>query len=311
MIIKNKVVFSILFALTCSMTSAALLAQSDSKQEGQKMAAPDFSDVVEGSQYLTSVSEKGAAFQGYDVVAAHQQRTLVGGLSNFGCRYNGANYYFNNQQNLNQFFTNPQRYAPQFGGFCAMSMSKGMVEVADVNTMSIVDGRLVVQRNQKAVEMWSQNPEMTLYQADQNWPAVLEKQSKATDFQISVDEASVAFEGFDPVAVRNHQKLMKGLPRFVSHYRGGLYHFTSQIHKNTFDANPAFYAPQFGGYCAMSMSMGMVEKADVTTWSIVDGRLVVQRNEKAVNMWKKNPNENLKNADTMWPKVNTKTNKKS
>lgn len=274
------------------------------------MAMPDFSGVVEGSQYLTSVDDKGVAFQGFDVVAAHQSRALVQGAEGFGCRYNGANYYFSNQQNLNQFFTNPQRYAPQYGGYCAMSMSKGMVEAADVNTMSIIDGRLVVQRNQKAVGMWSQHPELNLYRADQNWPGVVEKQGKATEFQISLDETSVAFDGYDPVAIRNHQKLMKGLPQFVSYYRGGLYHFSSQVHKNTFDANPGLHAPQFGGYCAMSMSMGKVEKADVKTWSIIDGRLVVQRNEKAVKMWNMKPAENLKKADMMWPKVNTKSNKK-
>ena len=79
------------------------------------MAMPDFSGVVEGSQYLTSVNDKGVAFQGFDVVAAHQSRALVGGSEGLSCRYNGANYNFSSQQNLNQFFTNPQRYAPQYG----------------------------------------------------------------------------------------------------------------------------------------------------------------------------------------------------
>ena len=60
----------------------------------------------------------------------------------------------------------------------------------------------------------------------------------------------------------------------------------------------------------MSMSMGKVEKADVKTWSIVDGHLVVQRNEKAVKMWGMNPQENRKKAEMMWPKVNAKANKK-
>ena len=80
--------------------------------------------------------------------------------------------------------------------------------------------------------------------------------------------------------------------------------------RSAVDATPSLHAPQFGGYCAMSMSIGKVEKADVKTWSIVDGHLVVQRNEKAVKMWGMNPQENRKKAEMMWPKVNAKANKK-
>lgn len=305
MLVKQKIALAMFAMFVGCWVSSNAQAQS-----GSKMKMPDFTGVVPGSQYLESVNDQGTGFEGYDVIAAHQFNTLVPGNSSFGCQYNGANYFFSSEKNRRQFFTNPARFAPQFGGYCAMSMSKGMVEKADVRTMSIVDGRLVVQRNAKAVGMWTQNPELNLYQADQNWPVAVAKENKATEFLTSLGENAVAFDGYDPVAVHNHQKLMKGLPQYVSFYRGGLYHFSSQIHKNTFDSNPARYAPQFGGYCAMSMSMGKVEAADVKTWSIVNGRLVVQRNEKAVNMWKMNPQENLRKADMMWPKVTAKENKK-
>ena len=120
----------------------------------------------------------------------------------------------------------------------------------------------------------------------------------------------MAFGGFDPVAVRNYQALMKGLPQYVSYYRGGFYHFTCHLHKTTFDASPSLYAPQFGGYSALSMANGKLKKADVNTWSISNDRLIVLENQAAVSTWNLNASENLKKAETKWPKINAKTNKK-
>ena len=103
---------------------------------------------------------------------------------------------------------------------------------------------------------------------------------------------------------------MKGLPEYIAYYEGGRYLFSSQLHKNTFDRNPAKFVPQFGGYYAMSMSIGIIEKADVKNWSYVNGRLVVQRNEKAVGMWTMKPEMHLQKADENWPIVLKKENKK-
>jgi hypothetical protein len=60
----------------------------------------------------------------------------------------------------------------------------------------------------------------------------------------------------------------------------------------------------------MSMAMGMLEPADVSTWSIVNGRLVVQRNEKAKKMWAMDPEGNLVKADANWPGFVAKNSKK-
>ncbi len=262
------------------------------------------------SQYLANVNEQGVILDGYDAVALHNECALVQGSPDLTVHYQGADYWFCRQGNYERFKNNPARYAPQFGAYCAMSMSMGMLEPADVRTWSLVDGRLVVQRNAKAVGMWNQDPEMNLYKADQNLPTVLAEAGKATEYLRSVNGDGVMLEGYDPVALYNHKTLMKGLPQFVSYYEGGRYVFTSKTHQNTFASSPETFVPQFGGYCAMSMAMGMIEEADVTTWSYVDGRLVLQRNEKAVTMWEMNPSENEAKAHAHWPAVLKKENKK-
>ena len=73
---------------------------------------------------------------------------------------------------------NPEKYKPQFGGHCAMSMAMGMLEPTQIDTWSIINGRLVLQRNQKAVKMWSMDKQGNLIKADDNWPKILKKKGK-------------------------------------------------------------------------------------------------------------------------------------
>ena len=85
-------------------------------------------------------------------------------------------------------------------------------------------------------------------------------------------------------------------------YQSGVYHFASEANKKKFEQAPAKYAPQYGGFCAVSTSMNMLEPGNVETWNVVDGKLYVQRNEKALGMWKqKSPQMFIGKADGNWP----------
>lgn len=123
------------------------------------------------------------------------------------------------------------------------------------------------------------------------------------DYLVFVDDDSVILQGYDTVAFFTEGRAVRGVPKYKSVYHGAVYHFASGPNKERFDANPERYKPQFGGHCSMAMAMGMLEPGDATTWSIVDGRLVVQRNEKAKAMWSKNPSGHLMKADGNWPRV--------
>ena len=71
-----------------------------------------------------------------------------------------------------------------------------------------------------------------------------------------------------------------------------------------FEADPANYAPQYGGHCAISTSMGMLEPGHVSTWSIVNDKLYVQRNAKAKGMWESRGAQMfIPNADKNWPEI--------
>ena len=130
------------------------------------------------------------------------------------------------------------------------------------------------------------------------------------DYLVNVDEDRVILQGHDPVALFTDSRVVPGDSRHTSTYDGAVYRFSPSANKRKFDADPEQYAPQFGGYCAMSMVMGMLEPGDVSTWSIIDGRLVVQRNEKAKAMWNMDPDGNLKKADANWPRIVAENGKK-
>ena len=123
------------------------------------------------------------------------------------------------------------------------------------------------------------------------------------DYLVYVDEHDVILDGYDTVAFFTESRAVQGSSKHKSNYHGAEYHFASAVNKKSFDVDPERYKPQFGGHCSMAMSMGMLEPADVSTWSIVDGRLVVNRNAKAKAMWSMNPKGNLQKADGNWPRV--------
>lgn len=120
---------------------------------------------------------------------------------------------------------------------------------------------------------------------------------------VNVDKKGVILDGYDPVAFFTDNKPVLGSEAFKSTYRGAIYHFASADHKATFDKDPAKYEPQFGAFCAYAVSVGRTAPIDVDTFSIVNGRLVVQHNARAVGLWKKDVQGNLMKADRYWPAV--------
>jgi YHS domain-containing protein len=120
---------------------------------------------------------------------------------------------------------------------------------------------------------------------------------------VNVDKNGVILDGYDPVAFFTDNKPVLGTSAFQSSYGGATYHFASAEHKAMFDKEPAKYEPQFGAFCAYAVSVGRTAPIDVNTFSIINGRLVVQHNARAVGLWNKDPQLNLKHADKYWPAV--------
>jgi len=118
---------------------------------------------------------------------------------------------------------------------------------------------------------------------------------------INVDDRGIALQGYDPVAYFTVNKPVKGDSTWASTYNGGTYFFASAEHKALFDADPAKYEPQFGGYCGYAASINKVSPIGVEWFEILDGRLVLQHNGKAWRLWHEDVAGNLVKADSNWP----------
>jgi len=113
----------------------------------------------------------------------------------------------------------------------------------------------------------------------------------------------IALHGFDPVAYFTQNKAVKGEAEFTAQYKGVTYEFASKEDQAIFQANPAKYVPQYGGFCAFAVSKGVKADIDPHAFAINDGKLYVNYSEKALQAYQGDVKGNTQNANHNWPDV--------
>lgn len=103
---------------------------------------------------------------------------------------------------------------------------------------------------------------------------------------LAVDEHYIAngaaIEGYDAVAYHVDGKPTKGSPEFTAEYQGATWHFASAENRDQFKADPAKFAPAYGGWCSAGASKGKkVATKPAEFWEIVDGRLYLNSSQAA------------------------------
>src|SRR5262245_15678225 len=96
----------------------------------------------------------GVALKGYDPVAYFTENKPVKGLSEFAYEWMGAEWYFSSAANRELFMANPEKYAPQYGGYCAYAVSRGHTADISPNNWKIVEGRLYLNNGWFAEKLW-------------------------------------------------------------------------------------------------------------------------------------------------------------
>ncbi|MDQ3843451.1 MAG: YHS domain-containing protein [Bacteroidota bacterium] len=260
-----------------------------------------------GSNHFNNLNADGVILDGYDPVAFYTDNKPVKGDPKFQYKYEDANYYFASQEHLDLFKATPEKYKPQFGGWCAYAVSLGRVAPIDVNTFSIVNGRLVIQHNQRAVNGWNKDVQGNLAKADKYWPSVSAdhgKQIKTDEekaFLNNTDPDGVTLQGYDAVAYFTQNKAIKGDPKYAARYNGATYWFSSEANASMFKDHPEMFAPQYGAFCGYAMSLGKLRPIDPTVFQIYNGRLILQHTQDAYNQFNKKLDENVAKADSNWP----------
>lgn len=112
------------------------------------------------------------AIQGYDAVAYFTESKAVRGSKSFTFNYAGEVWYFASAENLKTFKTTPEKYAPQFGGYCAYGMSRGYKAKTDPEAWTIVNDKLYLNYNLDVRKIWNEKQAAFIDKANQNWPTV-------------------------------------------------------------------------------------------------------------------------------------------
>jgi YHS domain-containing protein len=120
-------------------------------------------------------SESGTAIRGYDPVAYFSDRKPVKGSKEFTVSWAGADWQFKSKENVKLFQENPEKYAPQYGGYCAYGVSEGHKSPTDPDAFTIVEGKLYLNYNLKVKELWTKNISGHIEKAEKNWPGLKDK----------------------------------------------------------------------------------------------------------------------------------------
>jgi YHS domain-containing protein len=122
----------------------------------------------------------GVALRGYDPVAYFTQGKPVKGMPQFQAQHQGAVFHFASQASREVFVAAPEKYAPQYGGYCAFGMARGYKAVTDPAAFTLADGKLYLNYNRDVQKMWSADIPGFISKANQNWPTA-SKQNKVQE----------------------------------------------------------------------------------------------------------------------------------
>ncbi|NET35437.1 MAG: YHS domain-containing protein [Cyanothece sp. SIO1E1] len=118
-------------------------------------------------------TENGIAIRGADPVAYFTQDKPVQGSRQYAYEWNGATWLFASAANRDQFASNPEAYAPQYGGYCAYGLARGNLAPIVPSAWAIVDGKLYLNFSAQVQQLWLQDVPGNIAKADANWPGLL------------------------------------------------------------------------------------------------------------------------------------------
>lgn len=150
--IRTKIFYTAAIVLAFAVTSCGLIPTQ-----------------AKSSIDAVNVDQNTVAIKGYDPVAYFTMNKPTQGNSAYTANYDGATYWFSSVDNQKMFKSNPEKYAPQFGGYCAFGVSKGYKYDIEPEAFEIVDGKLYLNLNKKVQGIWTKNKDELIVEAKDYW----------------------------------------------------------------------------------------------------------------------------------------------
>jgi YHS domain-containing protein len=115
------------------------------------------------------------AILGYDPVAYFTDGKPVKGQEAFAFEWQGAKWKFATQAHLDQFKATPEKYAPQYGGYCAYGVTQDSLVSIEPDKFKVIDDKLYLNYDAAVQEKWLKDTAGFIRQADAKFPALLKK----------------------------------------------------------------------------------------------------------------------------------------
>jgi len=133
-----------------------------------------FSPALAGKAEVFTGLVEGVAVGGYDPVAYFTEGAPRKGDPAITTEYKGATWRFSSEANRALFAADPDKYAPQYGGYCAYALAQGALAKGEPEVWKIEDGKLYLNYSDLVQGEWLADMDAYIEAGDANWPAALQ-----------------------------------------------------------------------------------------------------------------------------------------
>ena len=130
-------------------------------------------DKVSSSSYAWNLTNSNLSIQGYDAVSyfsLNKNDNAIKGSPKFSYKWEGAVWYFSSAANLEKFKSNPKKYIPEYGGYCAYAAARNYLYKIDPNAWAMKNGKLYLNASKGLRSTWLKNIDNEISRANTNWP---------------------------------------------------------------------------------------------------------------------------------------------
>lgn len=124
------------------------------------------------AENAVNTNRRGLAIKGYDPVAYFELGEPKQGSGDHELEWEGATWRFFNAAHKARFAANPEKFAPQYGGYCAWAVSNNYTAPVDPEAWEIVEGKLYLNYNLKVKANWEKQMAENIRKADGFWPTL-------------------------------------------------------------------------------------------------------------------------------------------
>ncbi len=158
--------------MTLSLNRRSLLAMAGLAAAGGAFAAEPPINTLKNSIFG---GRTGVAINGYDTVAYFTDNKPVPGRDEFTTDWKGAKWKFASQANLDRFKADPDKWAPQYGGYCAYGVAQGALVKVEPEQFTVRDGKLYLNYDADVQKKWLADPEGFIKTANGRFGDLLKK----------------------------------------------------------------------------------------------------------------------------------------